>query len=526
MEPLFPFGLRSLDASGRPPGTGRSSASLPGSEAHPAGFRAELARASRPPALRHSGVETVRRAAVARSEQRLSTSEAPQAQPRGADDPVRIEDGLERSLSKAAGPETEPTVQGERDSGLDPGATRAADDPSGTREVGPSAGRETGLPGDHATDGSAATVPGPAPSDAPPIATGASTDVPAAPVALEDPLGSSDGGAAPAELPRELDPAQPPGQPPIEMAETDGPPQTPVVPAMRVEEQKHVDRGELPLDSPIPSLVGALPSPAAGSWPGGAGSEAAPGPAVPKAAPAPPSQPAAAPLGSDLGPLASGPAAVEPTTGAPTPGDLPPAAPELVVDDSLPATEPVARADGPRTPSNIGSLAGVPGSPAAMMDSPAAAPAGTTVVPDSAQLERADQVLRQLRVRIAPDLREANVELEPAALGRITIRVRFADGHVRAALHAHQPGTLAVLQHHAPELRAMFEQAGFDAPELEMGLAFAGGDGRTGSDGTQASSQDIGTPWAATAACEAESSYTQQNLTLALAHELGVDTYA
>ena len=69
----------------------------------------------------------------------------------------------------------------------------------------------------------------------------------------------------------------------------------------------------------------------------------------------------------------------------------------------------------------------------------------------------------------------------------------------------------------------MFEQAGFEVPELEMSLAFAEGDGRTGNDG----SQDPQAPRPAMALDGDESdAHEQPELTNALANELGVDTYA
>ncbi|MCP3917851.1 MAG: hypothetical protein GY711_20080 [bacterium] len=83
----------------------------------------------------------------------------------------------------------------------------------------------------------------------------------------------------------------------------------------------------------------------------------------------------------------------------------------------------------------------------------------------------AETVLDQVRLKLAPELRQATVELEPANLGKLFIRLHVEDGEMTAFMRAERPETLAVLQDHVPELRAMLERAGLQPGSLEFALA-------------------------------------------------------
>ena len=91
--------------------------------------------------------------------------------------------------------------------------------------------------------------------------------------------------------------------------------------------------------------------------------------------------------------------------------------------------------------------------------------------PTAQDLERADAVLRQVKVSLKPGLRAANLQLHPAELGRITIRLRVQDDGVQAVLRAESEATLATLERHLPELRAILAQQGFAGAEFDLGLA-------------------------------------------------------
>jgi flagellar hook-length control protein FliK len=102
-----------------------------------------------------------------------------------------------------------------------------------------------------------------------------------------------------------------------------------------------------------------------------------------------------------------------------------------------------------------------------------AAPARPT--PQTLPPERAADILRQVRVHLAPGLRQATVRLEPATLGRVAIRIALREGRATTEVRAEQASTLEALERHVPELRAALEQQGIDAGEFDFGLGFEDG---------------------------------------------------
>jgi flagellar hook-length control protein FliK len=87
------------------------------------------------------------------------------------------------------------------------------------------------------------------------------------------------------------------------------------------------------------------------------------------------------------------------------------------------------------------------------------------------ELELAEKVMSQLRARLQLGQREALIELRPSELGRIGVHLRFEDGALTATIRAERPETLAVLEAHAPELRAWLAQGGTEVREIDLGLA-------------------------------------------------------
>jgi flagellar hook-length control protein FliK len=98
--------------------------------------------------------------------------------------------------------------------------------------------------------------------------------------------------------------------------------------------------------------------------------------------------------------------------------------------------------------------------------------AGSAAAPSASDLERAEKILEQVRLRIRPAMRQASIDLKPADLGRISVRLQVNDGTVNAVLRAEHAETLAVLEHHLPELRAMLAQSGFESADIDLGLAW------------------------------------------------------
>jgi flagellar hook-length control protein FliK len=82
--------------------------------------------------------------------------------------------------------------------------------------------------------------------------------------------------------------------------------------------------------------------------------------------------------------------------------------------------------------------------------------------------EKAAAVFRQLRLQLTPGTRHAVIQLAPAELGRIAIRVSVRDGRVVGEIRAESAETLAILEKHVPELRAALAQTGFEAADFDL----------------------------------------------------------
>ncbi len=131
--------------------------------------------------------------------------------------------------------------------------------------------------------------------------------------------------------------------------------------------------------------------------------------------------------------------------------------------------------------------------------------------------EQAANLLRQVRLQLAPELRQASIQLEPAALGRLEIRIEVRRGRVRAELAVERRETLETLERHAPELRAALGSAGFQDAELALSLSQQRDPGRERAPARASSAPFEGPP-------------ALHSIPAALAARLarvgGVDTYA
>ena len=217
-----------------------------------------------------------------------------------------------------------------------------------------------------------------------------------------------------------------------------------------VARERHSEEpGEAPVATPSPT-----PPPATGSAPTGAGASPEPAPGL---------EPAGMPL-TALPVDADGAAAVA--------QGLPSAA----LAGAAPAASSAAGANAHSAsgaPEPIGAAGG------AERDLRALSLRRTTAVdgrpaPTASDLERAESVLRQIRVHLTPGLRQATIRLQPEELGRVTIRLRVDADGIRATVRAETPEALAVLEKHVPELRALFEQQGFAGADIDLGLAEGG----------------------------------------------------
>ena len=147
-------------------------------------------------------------------------------------------------------------------------------------------------------------------------------------------------------------------------------------------------------------------------------------------------------------------------------------------------------------------------------------------VADPEALTRAEQMLDQLRVKLSPKVRQASLTLRPSELGRLMVNIEVEGGKLTARMIAEKPESLAALQHHVPELKAMLEQRGLEVQHIELSLAQDGssfdlnagagqsnGEGNTGSkpDGRADLGDDVS---------------MKHSLTRAIASEDALDLYA
>ncbi|HTF89129.1 MAG TPA: flagellar hook-length control protein FliK [Planctomycetota bacterium] len=85
--------------------------------------------------------------------------------------------------------------------------------------------------------------------------------------------------------------------------------------------------------------------------------------------------------------------------------------------------------------------------------------------------DSAAEILRQVRVGLSADLREANIHLAPESLGRVSIRLRVEHGALTADVRAESVQALRALELHAPELKAAL--AGHAAETRTLELSFS-----------------------------------------------------
>ncbi len=125
---------------------------------------------------------------------------------------------------------------------------------------------------------------------------------------------------------------------------------------------------------------------------------------------------------------------------------------------------PGVASGGPRPPA-AATAAGTRVEAAASAPTGKAAPARP-----ASSMQRAEAILEQLRVRIQGGDREAIINLNPVDLGRLRLHVKVDQGAVHASIVAESAETLAVLEAHAPELRAWLSRDGAETVELNLGL--------------------------------------------------------
>jgi len=105
----------------------------------------------------------------------------------------------------------------------------------------------------------------------------------------------------------------------------------------------------------------------------------------------------------------------------------------------------------------------------------AARPSEATRTPEragTAVLERAEEVLRQIQLHLAPGVKRLTLELQPAELGRMAIQLALRGGKLTAIVRGERAETLDALEQHEPEFRQTLAKRGIAVDSVRFELGF------------------------------------------------------
>jgi flagellar hook-length control protein FliK len=88
--------------------------------------------------------------------------------------------------------------------------------------------------------------------------------------------------------------------------------------------------------------------------------------------------------------------------------------------------------------------------------------------------EQAADILKQVRLHLSPETRSATLNLKPAELGRVSIRIVVDGDQVQALVRAESPEALQALEQYMPELQASLGDHGFQEADIDLSLGFEG----------------------------------------------------
>jgi len=91
---------------------------------------------------------------------------------------------------------------------------------------------------------------------------------------------------------------------------------------------------------------------------------------------------------------------------------------------------------------------------------------------DPELVDRATEIMRQIRMNMAPGASQITLDLEPAELGRLWIRLSYRGGKLGAHVRAERQETLDALEPKLAELRELFGERGIEADTIELELGF------------------------------------------------------
>lgn len=154
------------------------------------------------------------------------------------------------------------------------------------------------------------------------------------------------------------------------------------------------------------------------------------------------------------------------------------------------------------------------------------APRAREAVPETQRFlahdDTVSEILKQVRLKLSPELRQATLSLAPPELGRISIRLSLEDRRLTAWVRGEKVETLDLLGRHLPELRATLAAHGIEAEHFELALGFQDREHAHGEPSRSPSNSST-----SVARTEAPSETVElAPLARALAAANGVDTFA
>ena len=173
-------------------------------------------------------------------------------------------------------------------------------------------------------------------------------------------------------------------------------------------------------------------------------------------------------------PLTQGKPSVVPTTGNSVGADIgtsPKAALVTPLSTSLGTPRPAggANASNAQGLASVSATSGKQGVGKTTVD-PSQATSEVNDTEATRRAERGAEVLRQIRLNLTGAAREVSIQLRPAELGRIQIRLGVRGGEASAEVTVERQETLDLLRGHLPELRAALAERGLDSGEINLGL--------------------------------------------------------
>lgn len=93
---------------------------------------------------------------------------------------------------------------------------------------------------------------------------------------------------------------------------------------------------------------------------------------------------------------------------------------------------------------------------------------------DPVMLERADEILRQIRLHTTRDVRRLTLDLEPVDLGRLSVQLALRSGRITAIVRAESEETLELLESREGQLKQILAQRGVAADSMRFELGFHG----------------------------------------------------